>query len=195
MMNMYLPEALSEHEAREPRSLLTQEARYWYVLALAGLIAIGVGVLVLADPARSLKTLAVILGVYFLIAGTLLIVRTASDQDRGVGGMFLGMVALIAGLIVIRHPGQSIVAVALTIGIYFVVAGALDLARAITGPRRLLSLVRGVVLVAAGCVITASPEISVKTLALVTGIAICMQGAVQIWESLVLRSLSRGAPH
>jgi uncharacterized membrane protein HdeD (DUF308 family) len=194
MTEVYLPEAgAREHQARE-RSLVEQEAGYWYILAIAGLIAIGVGVLVLAQPARSLETLAVILGVYLLVAGALLIVRTASNEDRGVGGMFLGMVALIAGVIVIRHPGQSIVAVALTMGIYFVVAGALDLARAITGPGRLFSFVRGVLLVAAGCVIAASPEIRVKTLALVTGIALCLQGAVQIWEALVLRSLSRGAP-
>jgi uncharacterized membrane protein HdeD (DUF308 family) len=187
--------AYSSDALRKPRVRgSSSPAEYWYLLVVAGVIAIGVGVLVLSHPSRSLNALAVILGIYLLAAGVLLIVRTASDEERGAGGLLLGILSLIAGVVVIRHPGQSIVVVSLSLGVYFLVAGALDLARAIIGPQRLIALVRGVVLVAAGTVITSSPEISVKTLALFTGIALCLQGAVQIGEGMVLRSLQRGAP-
>lgn len=183
MTEMYSPKALRAHGVGDERS----PQRYWYVLTMSGAIGIVVGVIVLAEPSRSLKALAVITGIYLLILGVLVIIRTVSDEERGPGGLLLGIIALIAGVLVIRHPGESIVAVSLALGIYFLVAGALALARAVVGPRRLFSLIGGIVLVAAGTAITSSPEISVKTLALLTGIALCLQGALEIAEGFALR--------
>jgi uncharacterized membrane protein HdeD (DUF308 family) len=178
------PHGLNARERYSPE-------RYWYVLVITGVIGVAVGALVLADPNRSLKALAVIVGVYLLLAAVLVIARTVSDEDRGAGGLLLGILSLIAGVVVIRHPGQSIVVVSMALGIYFLVAGALDTARVIVGPRRLASLVRAVILIAAGTAIISSPEISVKTLALLTGIALGLQGAIQIGEGFVLRSRGR----
>jgi len=168
-----------------------QAAKYWYLLALTGAIGVVVGVLVLTKPDRSLPTLAVIVGIYLLLIGILVIVRTVSEEERGAGGLLLGILSLIAGVVVIRHPGQSIVAVSIAIGIWFLVAGALDIARAIIGPRRLVSLVKGVILIAAGVIITSSTHISVKTLALFTGIALCVEGLLQIVEAFTIRSMYR----
>jgi uncharacterized membrane protein HdeD (DUF308 family) len=125
------------------------------------------------------------------VVGVLLFARTIAEEERGPSGMLLGILSLIAGLVVIRHPSQSVVVVSMALGIYFIAAGALNLARAIIGPRRLGALIAGIVLVAAGVVITSSPEISVKTLALFTGIALCAQGGIQIGESLLLRAAWR----
>jgi uncharacterized membrane protein HdeD (DUF308 family) len=169
--------------------------RFWWLMAATGAFGLAIGVFVLSDPSRSLKTLAVILGIYLLLIGTLVIVRTATDDDRGAGGFVLGAVTLIAGVILVRHPGQSIVLISMALGVYFLIAGALALARAIVGPGRIWSLIRGVVLVAAGVVITSSPEISVKTLALFTGIALCLEGTIQIVEALMLRSLYQKGAH
>jgi uncharacterized membrane protein HdeD (DUF308 family) len=162
---------------------------YWWLLTATGAFGLIVGILVLSDPSRSLKTLAVILGIYLLLIGTLVIVRTATDDERGAGGFVLGAVTLIAGVILVRHPSQSVVLISMALGVYFLIDGALALARAIVGPGRLIALIRGVVLVAAGVLITSSPEISVKTLAIFTGIALCLEGTIQIVESLMLRSL------
>jgi drug/metabolite transporter (DMT)-like permease len=165
--------------------------RYWYLVTISGAIGLIVGVIVLSAPNRSLKALAVIVGIYLLVLGVLLFARTFSDEDRGASGMLLGILSLIAGLVVIRHPSQSVVVVSMALGIYFVAAGALNLARAIIGPRRLGPLIAGIVLIAAGVLITSSPDISVKTLALFTGIALCLQGGIQIGESLLLRAAWR----
>jgi uncharacterized membrane protein HdeD (DUF308 family) len=188
MTETYSPPLLSEEGTREPRS----PERYWYLVAISGAIGLVVGVIVLAEPSRSLKALAVIVGIYLLLLGVLLFVRTIAEEDRGPSGMLLGILSLIAGLVVIRHPSQSVVVVSMALGIYFIVAGALNLARAIIGPRRLGALIAGIVLTAAGVLITSSPDISVKTLALFTGIALCLQGAIQIGESLLLRAAWRG---
>jgi uncharacterized membrane protein HdeD (DUF308 family) len=187
MTEIYSPPLLREEPTHERPS----PERYWYLVAISGAIGLIAGVIVLAEPSRSLKALAAIVGIYLLVLGVLLFARTFSDEDRGASGMLLGILSLIAGLVVIRHPGQSVVVVSMALGIYFIAAGALNLARAIIGPRRLGPLIAGIVLVAAGVVITSSPEISVKTLALFTGIALCLQGAIQIGESLLLRAAWR----
>src|SRR4051794_21696015 len=170
---------------------LDSPARLWYLLLVAGVISVGVGVLVLAYPDPSLSVLCVILGIYLLVGGVLTIVQTVSDTDRGPTGILLGILALIAGVVVIRHPSQSLVAVALAIGLWFMVAGALDLARAITGPRRLPALISGIVLIAIAAWILSSPHITVTTLAVLAGIALCVHGLIQIAEAFILRSYLR----
>jgi len=187
MAELYMPEVADT--LREPPRL----ERYWYLLTITGAFGVAMGALVLSEPSRSLKALAVIAGIYLLAVAVLLMVRALDDQTRTVDGFLLGVVALIAGIVVLREPAGSVVVVSLALGVFFIVTGAIDLARAIVGPRRLFSLVRGVVLVGLGTAITSSTEISVKTLALLAGIALCAQGAVQIAESLVLRSLYRRA--
>jgi uncharacterized membrane protein HdeD (DUF308 family) len=186
-MQMYAREAVDQKGmvgSQSPES-------FWWLLLLTGLISIGLGVVVLTNPSRSLKALCVLVGIYLLVAGVVTIVKTARDRDREAVGILLGIVALIAGVVVIRHPSGSLVAVSLAIGLFFIIDGALDLAYAIIGPRRLLHLVRGGLLLAAGVVIVSSPHISVKTLAILTGIALCLNGLFQISEGFLLRSLGR----
>src|SRR4051794_6081370 len=170
---------------------LTDVANLWWIAVVSGGISLLVGILVLANLETSLATLSVIVGIYLLIAGMAAILHTFAHHDDpriGPGWLVVGMLSLIAGLVVVRHPEGSVVAVALTIGIYFVVIGALDLAQAILGPRRLMALFKGVLAIAAGTIIIASPDIGVKTLALIIGISLCLQGVVQLLEGFALRT-------
>jgi uncharacterized membrane protein HdeD (DUF308 family) len=188
MTEMYVREELGPTDVRR-----ADPGQFWYLLLLAGLISVGIGVVVVANPERSLKVLCALVGIYLLAAGVILIVKTATDQDRGAGGILVGILALIAGVVVMRHPSQSLVAVSLAIGLFFLVDGAIDLSRAIIGPRRVLHLLRGALLLAAGIAIVSSPHITVKTLAILTGIALCVNGAIQIAEGFAVRSLRRQA--
>ena len=172
-------------------------ARYWYLLGISGLVSLVIGVLVIAYPDPSLKLLGVFLGIDLLIVGVLLIVRGVSsgpDPAAGPAGILLGTLALIAGLIVIRNPGESLVLLVLAFAIYLIVAGALALARGLVSrDGRATSLGRGVILVAAGTVIIAWPDISLTTLAVLAGIALILQGVVEIAEAFLVRSLRSGA--
>lgn len=185
MTEMYVPEAVDQ------KGMVGEQSpeSFWWLLVLTGLISLGIGVVVLTNPSRSLKALCVLVGIYLFVAGVVAIVKTVTDEERGSIGILVGIVALIAGVVVIRHPSQSLVVVALAIGLFFLVDGALDLARAIMGPRRLLHLLRGGLMLAAGVVIVSSPNISLKTLAILTGIALCVNGVLQIGEGFVLRSI------
>jgi uncharacterized membrane protein HdeD (DUF308 family) len=163
---------------------------YWSTLVVAGVFSLVVGAVVIAYPSPSLKTLALFTGVYLLLAGIALLVRTFSgDTEPGSPGFFIGVMALIAGIVVIKHPGGSLAAVTLVVGTLLVVTGAVDLAHGVVHAEgRALRLVRAVFLIAGGTVILSVPKMSVGTLAALVGISICLQGAVQICEGFLLRA-------
>jgi uncharacterized membrane protein HdeD (DUF308 family) len=168
--------------------------RVWYLFAVAGVVNAGIGVLVLVYPGPSLKLLGVFLGIDLLAAGVLWIVHGASSRagDSGAGPMLLGTLAVIAGLIVIRNPAHSVVLLALAFSIYLIVAGALSLGNGIVHRNgRARELLKGVVLLTAGTVILAWPELSLKTFTVLVGIALVLQGLVEIAEGFALRTVDR----
>ena len=183
--------------AETPRQGEPDSVRYWYLVGISGLVSAVIGVLVLAYPDPSLKLLGVFLGIDLLLAGILMIVRGVQDKTGETGGLaliLLGTLGLIAGLVVIRNPGKSLVLLAMAFAIYLVVAGALALGRGIAdSERRWATIGRGVVLVAVGVVIISVPDISLRTLAVLAGIGLVLQGAIEIGEAFILRSLHRAA--
>jgi uncharacterized membrane protein HdeD (DUF308 family) len=167
--------------------------RAWYLFAVSGAVSLVIGVLVLAYPSPSIKLLGVFLGIDLLIAGVLLIARAMSGgEETRAAEMLLGTLALIAGLIVVRNPARSLELLTLAFAVYLVVAGALALGRGLVHSRqRWSTLARGAVLVAAGTVIISWPEMSVKTLTVLAGIALILQGAMEVAEGFALRSPAR----
>jgi uncharacterized membrane protein HdeD (DUF308 family) len=170
--------------------------RVWYLFAVSGVIGVVIGVLVLAYPSPSIKLLGVFLGIDLIAGGVLLIVRGTAGRaaEGGAGLLLLGTLAVIAGLIVIRNPAHSVALVAVAFAIYLIVAGALALGRGlIHREQRAGELVKGVLFVTAGTVIISWPELSLKTLTVLIGISLILQGAVEIAEAFTLRALGRAA--
>jgi uncharacterized membrane protein HdeD (DUF308 family) len=176
---------MDEHEVSLP----------WYLPAIAGVVSLVIGVVVLAYPEPSLKLLAVFLGIDLLIVGLTLIVGGAA-RGAGAPAVVLGVVALIGGVIVLRHPGNTVAVLALALSIYLIAAGALDVGRALaTDTLSWRTIGRGALLVAAGTLIVAWPDISLKTFALLAGLALLVQAAVDIGEAYVLREERRLVAH
>lgn len=167
----------------------------WYLFAISGAVSAVIGVLVLAYPDPSVKLLGVFLGIDLCVVGILMIIRGAgrdADPEGGPAALLMGTLALIGGVIVIRNPDRSLELLAVAFGVYLIVVGAVALGNGLVHrERRASHLVRGLVLVAAGTVIVSWPDISVTTLAVLAGIALVLQGAIEIGEALFLRSASR----
>ena len=100
----------------------------------------------------------------------------------------LGLLGIMAGLVVMRRPGESLLAVLLILGIWLVVTGIVDLVRAFASARdrglRLLAAVFDLVL---GGLILALPDVSLKTLALLIGIAFIVRGVLSVVRGVALR--------
>jgi uncharacterized membrane protein HdeD (DUF308 family) len=168
----------------------------WWMLLLVAVCTLAVGVLLLVAPHRTLSTLAVILGIYLLVVGVLWIcVGIAVKEVRG-AGLWRGVIALIAGAIVIRHPSGSITLLALAFGIFLMVAGVFELVAAIEyREHRGWRMLEGVVDLAVGVLIVSWPQFGIYTFAIVLGIALIVRGIVEAWLAIAGIMLSRGEHH
>ena len=167
----------------------------WSLHALVGFSSVAIGLFVLANPDPSVRLLGICLGINLLLGAGVLIVRGAQSlapDGAGQVELLLGILALIAGAIVIRNPTESIALVSITLAIYLIVAGALALSRGLISPdRRAANLGKGLVLAIAGTVILSWPDLTASTFAVLAGIALCLSGAADIGEAFVLRTRSR----
>jgi uncharacterized membrane protein HdeD (DUF308 family) len=165
----------------------------WWLLLLAGLLGIAAGVIVLVEPAISLATLAVVMGVFLLFDGLLEIPAAIFGDVPGRGLLaLLGVVSAIAGVLLVRHPIGGVVAVALLLGLWLITMAVVRLIRAIeVSEHRLWHIVLALVEGIAGIVIVSSPGIGVATLAVLVGISFIMRGIAMCALAWMLHGAKR----
>lgn len=178
-------------------SRLTREdaldaSRLWWVIVAVGLLSAAAGVILVAQPSHSLKTLAVVIGIFVLLHGIVEVVSAfGSTENRGFAAV-VGIVGIIVGILLIRHPTHAVAAIGLLIGIWLVVAGVGRLVSSIVlGGPVLLGLCIGVVEVAVGIAVIADPHIGYATLAVLVGIWLIFNGVA----TAALGFAIRGAQH
>lgn len=171
-------------------SELEAVGRSWWIALLLGLISVGVGILALAYPGETLATIAIIFGIYLLVAAVVSLVLAFGESERSRGALLLSAaLAGIAGLIVIRHPGGSVQLVALAFGIYLVLMGMLRLFAVVYAVEgRGWLVLWGLIDFAAGIVIVAWPQFGVATLAVVLSIVLLVRGVVMCALAFAVRS-------
>lgn len=150
----------------------------WWLVLLAGLLSIAVGVALLLKPGDSLETLAVIAGIFVLLDGIIELAASLmhGTQSRGMVAL-LGVLSVIVGVLLIRHPISGITAIALLIGIWLIAAGVVRIVAAFeVDGHPGWNIFAGLVGVAAGTVIIIDPSIGYTTLALLAGIAFIANG-------------------
>jgi uncharacterized membrane protein HdeD (DUF308 family) len=165
----------------------------WWLMLLVGGLSVLTGVIVLAKPSHSLATLAVICGVFVLI-DSIFELLTSLFAERGGAAALLGVLGIVIGILLIRHPIHGVLAVALLIGIWLVAIGAIRLVRALTIERRVWNIVVAVIEIVAGIVIVSSPHIGFGTLALLVGIAFMLNGIAVFTLGWTMHALRRIAP-
>jgi uncharacterized membrane protein HdeD (DUF308 family) len=174
---------------------LEEVGRLWWVALLLGLISIGVGILALVYPGPTLKTIAIIFGVYLLVAALVQVALAFGESERSRGALLLSAaVAGIAGIIVIRHPGGTVEVVALAFGIYLVIMGVMRLfASAYAVGGRGWLILWGIVDLLAGIVIVAWPKFGVGTFVVVIAIVLLTRGIVMCVLAFVMRAAGHEA--
>ena len=154
----------------------------WWIPVVAGVVTVGVGTVVLIKPSESIKVLAVISGIYLLLDSAIAFVAAIGRETEGrelaaVHGVF----SLLVGLVLIRHPIKGVTAIALMIGLWLVVVGAIRLVAAFRAEHdRGWRIIVALVQLIAGIVIVSDPNIGFNTLALITGISLIVQGCTMI---------------
>jgi uncharacterized membrane protein HdeD (DUF308 family) len=167
-------------------------ARTWWMFALVGVLNVIAGLLAVTHPGFTLLALGIVLGVYLLlVAITSIVEGVTGDTESRTMSILLGVVALIAALICLRRPGESLLAIVVVLGIYLIAGGVVRVVGAFTrpGPRGLVIGV-GVLDVLLGILILSLPELSLGTLAILFGISMLVRGAFDIVAGFQLRKLN-----
>jgi uncharacterized membrane protein HdeD (DUF308 family) len=162
----------------------------WWLLVLIGVVSVVAGGILVAKPSHSLATLSVIFGIFLLIDG---IVDVASsfgraEENRALTAIF-GLLAIVIGILLIRHPTTAVSAIGLIIGIWLVAAGALRLLRAFTfGGHVILRVLIALLEIVVGVIVVSDPHIGYATLAILLGIWLIINGLAWIGLGIVVRT-------
>lgn len=184
---------MSAHSA--PNPLAELRGAGWMVM-VAGAFSIVAGLLAIAYPDITLLTLAIISGVNLILLSIMSLVDSFSSGSDGSSralSAVLGVLGLIAGLVVLRRPGETLLALLLVLGIWLVVSGAVHLFR---GFERLASRKVEVAVafceIVLGALILSLPELSLRTVAILAGWGFILRGALAVYTGWQLHKT--GAP-
>jgi len=166
-------------------------ARNWWLFVVLGVICVATGIAAMVWPHITLLTLGILAGIYLLIAEVMEIIDAISGDAGGRAmSAILGVLALIAGLLCIRRPGESLLAVVIVVGVYLVAAGVLRIVRAFGSEgNRWWGFAAGAVDAIAGIVVLSWPELGLVTLAVFFAITMLFRGVFSIVIGLKLRGL------
>ena len=82
------------------------------------------GIVLIAWPEGSVKTLAVLVGIILLAFGALTVAASATQrQGGGWGTILVGIVLAALGLVVIIWPGPSVALMAVLVGVSVLICG------------------------------------------------------------------------
>jgi uncharacterized membrane protein HdeD (DUF308 family) len=168
-----------------------QELKWaWWLLLVAGLLGIAAGVIVLVQPGISLVTLAQLAGIFLLVDAIFEIASAIAGSVPGRGMLaLLGVLSAIVGVLLIRHPINGVVAIALLLGLWLITIGVVRAMAAFEVPEgRGWTLLLAALEIIAGIVIVSSPDIGVATLAVLVGISFIVRGVGMCTVAWMLRS-------
>ena len=153
----------------------------WWLVLLEGIAAVITGVLLLIAPGMTTLVLVQVLGFYWLFVGILALVSLFVDRSLWGWKLFSGILGILAGMVIIRHPLWSALLIPVTLVIWLaalaVVEGIIKLIQAFQGAGvgaavlGILNLVIGAVLFSSPLMAALFVPITIGILALIGGIA------------------------
>ncbi len=170
----------------------------WKSVLLSGVLSLALGVLVLVWPGISILVAAIFFfGAYLLVTGISQVFHAFTLHVSAGGRVMLfisGAAALILAVLCFRSIQNSILLLAIWIGVGFIFRGVATAVSAISDPDtpgRGWEIFVGVISLLAGIVVLASPFPSLATLTLVVGIWLVVIGVFEVVASFGIRKASK----
>ncbi|MER6070223.1 DUF308 domain-containing protein [Streptomyces sp. NPDC001817] len=175
---------------------MTALARSWTWILASAVVTLVAGVLILVWPDETLHVLAVVLGLYLLLDGAIRFVTAFARENHGdrLPGLLVAVLYVLAGVLCLRHPLQTVTALALVVGLVWLVSGALTLYTAIAAkdlPHRGFVLGAALLGIVAGIVVLALPAESARALTRLLGLWLVLLGLVELAAAFAWRTALR----
>ena len=156
----------------------------WGVVLLCALGLVALGIALLVWPSASLTVVAILIGAAVMVTGLARLYEgfTARGESGGMRTAYvvIGLLAVLAGIYLLRHHAISLFLVAFVTGVYFIAHGISDLGLAISAgvPNRGLRGVLGVFSLAAGIVMVIWPGITLALLLTIVAAWLLLYGLI-----------------
>ncbi|MFD8643117.1 HdeD family acid-resistance protein [Streptomyces zaomyceticus] len=188
------------HQDIPPGPLSALAGVAWQALLFAGIASLVLGVIVLVWPDASLFVAGLLFGLFLLFSGVMQLIAafgTHTTTAHRVMAFISGALSILLGLLCFRGATQSILLLALWIGIGWLFRGITETIAAAsdaTMPARGWHIFLGIVNALAGVVLIVSPLESAAVLMVLGGIWLLAVGAVEIVTALQVRSRAKNLP-
>jgi uncharacterized membrane protein HdeD (DUF308 family) len=169
----------------------------WKSALLSGILAVILGILVLAWPGKTIIVAAIFFGAYLLVTGISQVIFAFSLHVSAGGRVLLflsGAASLILAVLCFRSLQNSILLLAIWIGVGFIFRGVATAVSAISDPTlpgRGWEIFIGVISLIAGVVMLASPFDSIATLTIVVGVWLIVIGVFEAVSAFGIRKAGK----
>jgi uncharacterized membrane protein HdeD (DUF308 family) len=99
------------------------------LFALLGVLSVIIGLWAVRHVLLTLLALTVFLGIYWVVNGVIEIFTALSHREMPERGwtVAMGVLSAIAGIIVLAYPGLSLLSLAIVLGIWLLIFGAMEI--------------------------------------------------------------------
>jgi uncharacterized membrane protein HdeD (DUF308 family) len=168
-------------------------AKNWWLFLILCLVTVVAGILAIVYPGITLLALGIFAGISLLMIGVMEIVEAFAESEARAMSAIIGVLSLLAGLVCLRRPGESLLAIVIVLGFWLIIEGVIRFiaAFAVLEDR---ALVMGLAIldIILGVLILALPELSLVTLAILFAISLLARGVFAIITAFRLRSVGHG---
>ena len=170
---------------------------FWKSTLLSGILTVILGILVWAWPGISVVLAAIFFGAYLLVTGFAQVIFAFSLHVAAGGRVLLfisGAASLILAVLCFRSLQQSILLLAIWVGVGFIFRGVATAVSAISDPTlpgRGWEIFVGAISLVAGVVMLASPFPSLWALALVVAIWLVVIGVSEVVSAFAIRKAGK----
>jgi uncharacterized membrane protein HdeD (DUF308 family) len=168
-----------------------QIGKNWYMLLIKGIIMVVLALFILINPAGTIKTVALYIGIGFLITGLLLFIRhtptTTTEKGKWNMNNAEAIAEMIIGVLLIVAPMMMVSLIPIIVGLWAVYYGGLVIIDSFRTTNGAAMLVAGVIIVLLALILVFKPLLLGFTVLIWLGILLLVNGIFNIYISVKLK--------
>jgi uncharacterized membrane protein HdeD (DUF308 family) len=176
------------------RETAVQIAKSWWILLVSGVVVAIAGIVIL-DAKWTVSELATFVAIVLIFQGVMRAITPPLDGSSRAWTAGFGILEIIAGIVVLAWPGQTLLLIAIFIGASIVVNGAVDLIGAIANRHDVsywwLLLITGIIEVPLGIYLLRRPGLTLTVAITIIGIWAVLVGILQIVLAFEIKHLPK----
>jgi uncharacterized membrane protein HdeD (DUF308 family) len=174
------------------RALAETVNKGWWILLLSGIVSAIAGILILSID-WTVEDLGLFVAILFIVRGVFQTMEVPMDGSGRGWNVTVGVIEILVGIAFVSWPDIGLYTLAIFIGAWVIVSGALNVAGAIAHRHDVslwwLFLVLGLVEIALGIVLLDRPELTLTIAIVAVGIWALIAGVFQIVASFEVKNL------